>query len=106
MTAESTPDTVTEAVAQLEADGYTADFGVADGGLRCGACGEVHDPSEVVIERIYRFEGASDPDDEAIVLGLLCPACDRRGSLVAAYGASADPDEVAVISRLIDHRLR
>ena len=104
--ADDAPDTVTEAVELLMTDGYTANFGVTDGGLRCSACGDVHDASLVVIERIFRFEGASDPDDEAIVLGLLCPACEKRGSLVAAYGAAADPDEVAVISRLIDHRLR
>lgn len=103
--AESTPDTVTEAVALLVSDGYDVDFRIA-GGLRCGACSTAHDASEVAIERIYRFEGDSDPDDEAIVLGLSCPACGVRGSLVAAYGPTADPDEVAVISRLVDRRTR
>ena len=97
-------DTVTEAVNVLTAEGYTTNFGLRDGGLECGSCGHLTDPSQAIIDRIFRFEGASDPDDEAIVLGVRCPDCDRRGIIVAAYGASADPDEVAVLSKLVDGR--
>ena len=101
---EASPDTVTEAVNALAADGYTTNFGVSDGKLQCGECGELQDPSQAEIDRIYRFEGASDPDDEAIVLGVRCPNCDLRGVVVAAYGPSADADEVEVITSLVDGR--
>jgi hypothetical protein len=101
---EASPDTVTEAVNLLTSEGYTANFGVEDGKLHCGDCGELQDPSLAEIDRIFRFEGASDPDDEAIVLGIRCPHCDRLGVIVAGYGPSADADEVAVISQLIDKR--
>ena len=103
MTADA-PDTVTEAVNLLTAEGFTANFSVRDGQLECGACGVLQDPKLATIERIFRFEGASDPDDEAIVLGVTCPDCDLRGIVVAAYGPSADPDEVAVITAMVDAR--
>jgi hypothetical protein len=100
------PDTVTEAVNLLEAEGYTHQFGVQDHGLKCGSCGTLHDPTQAVIDRIFRFEGDSDPGDEAIVLGLRCPHCDLLGTLVSAYGPSADPDEVDVLTKLVDGRRR
>src|SRR5262245_54330643 len=103
---DDAPDTVTEAVTLLKRDGYVTDFGVRDSGLLCGACGTVHDPASVGIERIFRFEGNSDPEDEAIVFALHCPVCGSQGSLVAAYGTAADPDEVAVIAKLADDRRR
>jgi hypothetical protein len=103
---ESVADTVTDAVNLLVAEGYTTNFGIHDGGLQCGACGQLNDPSRASIERIFRFEGASDPDDEAIVLGVTCPECDLKGVIVSAYGPSADSDEVAVILQLVDARSR
>jgi hypothetical protein len=88
------PDTVTEALEILVADGYTESFDVRAGRVRCHACGDAHDAGEAVVERIYRFEGTSDPDYEDIVFGLHCPVCDARGTLVSAYGPGADPEEL------------
>ena len=89
----SSPDTVTEAVALLEAEGYTHDFNadLEQGSTVCPACAAPHRLADAVIEREYRFEGPSDPGDEAIVLGLRCPSCGERGVLVSAFGPSADP---------------
>ena len=88
------PETVTEALDILVADGYTEAFDVRDGRVRCHACGHLYDTGEAVVERIYRFEGTSDPDYEDIVFGLHCPVCDKRGTLVSAYGPGADPEEL------------
>jgi len=40
---------------------------------------------------VYRFEGPSDPDEEAVVYALRCPRCGAQGALVSTYGAGADP---------------
>ena len=88
------PDTVTDALTVLEADGYTESFFVRDGRVRCRACGSDHEAEGAVVERIYRFEGASDPDYEDIVFGLRCPACGIGGTLVSAFGPGADPEEL------------
>ena len=93
--------TVVEEVAELRARGYTADFGVTrDGKLRCNSCGGTHPAEEVVIESTARFEGPSNPDDQAIVFGLRCGACGVRGVLVAAYGPTATAEEATVITAL------
>lgn len=90
--APASPSTVTEAVEQLAREGYTDDLHLQGGELGCPACGTEHPTDLVVVDRVYRFEGPSDPADEAIVLGLRCPACGARGSLVSAFGPDADPD--------------
>lgn len=92
---------VVEEIAALRAQGYTADFGVTrDGQLRCNTCGQIHRPSDAVVESTARFEGASNPDDQAIVFGLRCGDCGLRGVLVTAYGPTASAEETAVITAL------
>ena len=86
------PDTVTEAVELLQADGYTADFTLEGITNTCPICANAHELTRGIVERQYRFEGDSDPGDEAIVLGVLCPACGVRGVLVSAFGPDADPE--------------
>lgn len=85
----------------LRARGYTADFSVTrDGQLRCDTCGHMHMPSDITVESTARFEGASNPDDQAIVFGLRCNACDVRGVLISAYGPTATAEEAAVMTAL------
>ena len=92
--------TVVDAIASLTADGYTADFRITPDGLRCDRCGHLHQPSDLVVETTARFEGASDPDDQAVVFGVRCDACDIRGVLVAAYGPTASAEEAAAVTGL------
>ncbi|HET8930818.1 MAG TPA: hypothetical protein VFN21_09195 [Acidimicrobiales bacterium] len=89
----TSPNTVTEAVNLLAAEGYTADLGLYE-----GAPHAEHDANRYTVERVFRFEGDSDPADEAIVIGVFCPECDARGTVVSAYGHEADP---ALIARLV-----
>jgi hypothetical protein len=98
--ADHTPDTVTEAVAALEAAGYTSPFVQEGESLVCLACGARHALDFGVVERFYRFEGPSDPGDEAIVLGVRCGTCGARGTLVSAFGPDADPDAFAPLARI------
>jgi hypothetical protein len=100
------PETVLEAVQLLESEGYTATFRILpDGGIRCGSCAQTHTVSDALVDRVYRFEGASDPDDEAIVLGVRCPRCEAKSTFVSAFGPNADP---AVLEHLhmLDARFR
>ena len=93
--------TVVEEIESLRTRGYTADFSVtSDGRLRCDTCSHTHDPSDAAIESTARFEGASNPDDQAGVYGLRCDACRVRGVLVAAYGPTATAEEAAVVTAL------
>lgn len=87
------PGTVLEAVQLLEREGYTANTTVLpDGTIKCGACAKAHTVDGALVDRVFRFEGMSDPDDEAIVLAIRCPECDALGVIVSGFGPSADPD--------------
>ncbi len=93
-------ETVLEATNRLRAAGYDRDFvPTEDGLLRCGACNTEHDPAEMTIDEVVRYEGSTDPDDEAIVLALVC-GCGQRGLFVAAYGPNASAADGAVLRRL------
>jgi hypothetical protein len=89
-------------VDDLTEQGWTAEFAAADGMLVCGPCGNRVHPRDVQIDRVYRFEGSSDPDDEAVVFALTCGDCGARGQYVVGYGPSmsgADADVVSHLSR-------
>lgn len=100
---DASPDTVTEAIESLRDDGYTADYLLLDGVLSsepgCPTCAV----SDVVVERLYRFEGDSDPGDEMIVFGLRDPLSGTKGTLASAFGPNADP---ALSAHLVDLRRR
>ena len=100
--------TVTEAIALLEARGFTGEFHVANDppGLVCGQCRHRVIPSEAEVVELFRFEGASDPGDEAVVAALRCQVCGHQGVFVAAYGATADAAEADVVLGLADGRHR
>lgn len=100
-----TPATVLDAVRELEATGYTAQFSVGADGIKCSACGREHMADSADVERVYRFEGPSDPDEEAVVYGLQCPVCGARGTLVSAFGPGADP-EIADRLVMMEERFR
>jgi hypothetical protein len=94
------PETVTEAVQQLVSLGYDADFLVDAEGVHCRRCGTTHVPEQLIVIDMARFEGATDPADEAVVFGVECTRCGARGILVSAYGPDADPDVFATLRRL------
>lgn len=98
------PETVTEAVRLLEAQGYSGDFPIVEAALACPDCGHQHGPSDLVIREVFRFEGPSDPGDEAIVLGVACQECGATGIVVSAYGPDADPVLLELVSAVDGRR--
>lgn len=90
------PETVVDALRLLKEEGYEIEFQLVDGALVCDADDRACGADEVEVERLYRFEGPSDPGDEMVVFGLRDPGTGRRGVLASAFGPAADPD-------LLDH---
>ncbi len=95
------PETVTEAVQLLQVKGYDAVLTVERGEIHCAACAGRHDAEALTVHHTYRFEGESDPGDEAIVLGVEIGDCGARGIIVSAYGPDADPELLALIAQLM-----
>lgn len=92
MTEPTAPSTVTESLALLHDQGYTTDFEVIEGRLVGRDAGEVCAFDEVTVDRVFRFEGPSDPGDEMIVFALHDPASGIKGTLASAFGPTADPE--------------
>ncbi len=105
MTQPRQPATMVEAIDELEAEGYIGQFKIDAEGIHCPRSHCRHGADRGLVERVVRFEGASDPDDEAILLGLRCPECDALGTFTSGYGPSADP---VIVDQLVmlDTRFR
>jgi len=93
-------ETEEEAVERLRAAGYEYEFAAVEGGLRCARCDEVAAPEDVTIDETVRFEGASNPSDEAAVWALSSGPCGHKGTLVTAFGPDMSPEEADVVRRL------
>jgi hypothetical protein len=98
-----TEETLTDAIDRLRGSGYEVDFAATDDGrLVCLACDAVYDPAVIVIDHTVRFEGDSNPDDEAILLALRgADGC--MGLYIAAFGPSASAHDAEVL-RLLARR--
>jgi hypothetical protein len=84
-----TYDTVVEAVQGLKQRGYTIDFNLQPDRLICHETALSLGPSDFEIAEVYRFEGNSDPADEAVVYAI--ESMDgRKGQLVTGFGISAE----------------
>lgn len=93
------PETVTEALAFLAEHGYDREFSIDDGGLGLRGAAQLHELSTAEVDYRFRFEGASDPGDESIVLGVTCAGA-HRGVVISAFGPNADPAHAAVLHAL------
>src|SRR3546814_19839059 len=78
--------TLTEVLAQLKAEGYTTDFNLQDNCITChGNALQLH-PDDFIVDKYFRFEGASDPDDQAILYVISSPTHKLKGVRVNGYG--------------------
>ena len=85
-----TMTTVSEILDKLKKDGYTVDFNLSDNCLLCHGNSLQIRPDEFVVDKYYRFEGISDPDDEAVVYAISSIKHDVKGTLVNGYGIYSD----------------
>lgn len=91
----SNPDdmkTLAACLNKVVKDGYVENFKVTeDGLLRSLETEKTFTPDQTHIVNFYRFEGASDPSDSAI-LYVIQTDDGTKGSLTDAYGMYADPE--------------
>ena len=92
-------DTVTEAVKGLKQRGYTIDFNLEADHISCPDGTPPLRPSEFGITEVYRFEGNSDPADEAVVYAIESKD-GRKGVLVNGFGISADEIGEEMVEKL------
>ena len=94
-----TYDTVSEAVNELKRRGYTVDFNIEAEKLIGKATGHALSPNEFEITEVYRFEGETDPADEAVVYAIESRH-GVKGVLVNGYGPEADLASNELVKKL------
>lgn len=82
--------TLSEVLNKLKKEGYTTDFNLNENCLICNGNSLMLHPDEFVVDRHYRFEGPTDPGDEAIVYAISSVKNNVKGVLVNGYGIYSD----------------
>lgn len=84
---------------ELRSKGYECDFRLIDGKMHCQNSSENFNPDELTIEKVYRFEGDSNPDDMAVLYGIKTNN-GKKGVIIDAYG-TYDNDELGDFLRFV-----
>lgn len=94
-------ETLTAAINGLKQRGYQLDFNLKE---NCIICEDVEfHPEDFEISEVYRFEGDTDPADEAVVYAIESKN-GQKGILVNAFGIYADPMSDNLIKKLSFHK--
>ena len=96
-----TYDTVTEAVNGLKKRGFDIDFNLDENSIVCHT-GKFYAKDFEIVE-VYRFEGNTDPSDEAVVYAIESKT-GMKGVLVNGYGISAEAMGSDMAKKLSLHR--
>jgi hypothetical protein len=91
MTNSEDMKTLASCLNKVVKDGYTENFKITEEGLQSLETEKIYHPDQINIVNFFRFEGASDPSDSAI-LYIIETTDGAKGSLTDAYGMYADPD--------------
>jgi hypothetical protein len=93
-------DTVSEATNDLRKRGFTVDFNLRETHLFWN--NDQFHPEDFEIVEFYRFEGQTDPADEAVVYAIEAKS-GVKGVLVNGYGISASTMSSELIKKLNFH---
>lgn len=74
---------------KMISDGYDEDFKVTERGMESLQKGKLYQPEQIRVINFFRFEGMSDPDDNAI-LYVVETDDGLKGTLVDGYGVYDD----------------
>ena len=82
-------NTLTAVVNKAIKNGYTDNLKMTKQGLFCERTDKTYIPTDIKIKDFYRFEGQSDPADNAIMY-VIETEDGMKGTLIDAYGTYAD----------------
>jgi hypothetical protein len=77
-------------LSKMVTEGYTEDFQITEQGLESLHKHSNYTPEQIQVVNFFRFEGQSDPDDNAI-LYVIETNDGTKGTLIDAYGIYNDP---------------
>lgn len=83
---------VSQALEELKTMGFTVDFNLQEENI-------MRHPDNYEILHIYRYEGDSNPDDEAVVFGIKSTT-GERGVFVSGFSANSESEAARVLNEL------
>lgn len=84
--------TVSKALEELREKGFTVDFNIQENRI-------INSPDDFEIVHVYRYEGESDPGDEATVFGIKS-STGEKGVFVAGLSTFAENSAAMVLNEL------
>ncbi len=93
-------DTLSEAISDLKSKGYDEDLNLKQNCIECRAKNYEILANEFEVNQMYRFEGATNPDDSSILFAISSDKYDLKGLLVDAYGVYGNPLTSEMIQKL------
>ncbi len=91
-------NSVSEALEDLKAKGYTVDFNLKEDAI-------TENPQAYEIHHVYRYEGNSNPDDEAVVYGIQSHS-GEKGVFVTGFSANSFSEAAQALLQLQIERKR
>lgn len=97
---ENYEPTLVETLEKLRKEGYVEDFNVKHDFLECrnGEFQVLHD--EFHVDKTFRFEGETNPSDEAVLYAISSEKHDLKGVLVNAFGIYSDSIADEILAKL------
>jgi hypothetical protein len=97
---ENYETTLVDTLEMLRRNGYVEDFNLSTDCLDCRK-GEIRvHPEEFHVDHVFRFEGDSNPADEAAVYAISAPKYALKGILVNAYGIYSEGVSNEILAKL------
>lgn len=96
----NTEKTLTEVLDVLKSRGYTEDFNLLEENISYKKNGEKVNLHDIVIDKIYRFTGKNDMEDEAILYAMRNTKDGAKGVFVNGYGTYTDDGANAIIKQI------
>lgn len=93
-------ETVSQTVNGLAQAGYTHNFNLENDCVACAPEKIYLKASEFEIDEVHRFEGETDPADEAIVYAISALNGGIKSVLVNAYGVYANSTSADLVAKL------
>jgi ribosomal protein S8 len=96
----TTEKTLVEVLEVLRQRGYTEDFNLLEVRDSYKKDGEKINLKDIVIDKIYRFSGQNDVNDEAILYAMRNLKDGAKGVFVNGYGTYTDPEATDIIRQI------
>ena len=92
--------TLSQAINKLKLEeGYEFDFNLLDEHIEIKAANETYHINDFNVDKVLRFEGMSNPDDNAILYAITTEN-GKKGVLVDGYGISSGQISKAMLDKL------